>query len=254
MDNLVDGTDSKLGHGFTSADKLEEVDIGPGDRPRPTFVSAKLDPEYKQELINLLKEYKDCFAREYYEMPSLDRSIVEHRLLIKPGYRPFKQAPRRFNPNILDDIKKETERLLEAKFIRPCRYAEWISNVVPVYKKNGKLRVCIDFRDLNKATPMDGYPMPIVDMLVDAAVGHKMISFMDGNAGYNQIFMATEDIAKTTFRCPGAIGLFEWIVMTFGLKNAGATYQRAMNYIFHELIGRVVEIYIDDVVVKSKGY
>ena len=74
-------------------------------------------------------------------MPGLDRSIVEHRLPIKPGYQQFKQAPRRFNPNMLDDIKKETEMLLEAKFIRPCRYAEWISNVVPVYKKNGKLRV-----------------------------------------------------------------------------------------------------------------
>ena len=123
-----------------------------------------------------------------------------------------------------------------------------------MYKKNGKLRVCIDFRDLNKATPMDGYLMPIADMLVDAAAEHKVISFMDGNAGYNQIFMAEEDIAKTAFRCPGAIGLFKWVVMTFGLKNAGATYQRAMNYIFHKLIGRIVEIYIDDVMIKSKGY
>ena len=86
--------------------------------------------------------------------------------------------------------------------------------------------------DPNKATPMDGYLMPIANMLVDAAARHKVISFMDGNARYNQIFMAEEDIAKTTFRCPGAIGLFEWVVMTFGLKNAGATYQRAMNYIF----------------------
>ena len=93
-----------------------------------------------------------------------------------------------------------------------------------MYKKNGKLRVCIDFRDLNKATPMDGYPMPIADMLVDAAVGHKVISFMDGNAGYNQNFMAKEDIAKTTFRCPVAIVLFEWVVMAFVYKNAGATY------------------------------
>ena len=142
-------------------------------------------------------------------MPGLDRSIVEHQLPIKPGYRPFKQAPRRFNSNVLDDIKKETERLLEAKFIRPYRYAEWISNVVPVYKKNGKLRVCINFQDLNKATPMDGYLMPIADLLVDAAAGHKVISFMDDNAGYNQIFMAKEDITKTAFRCPGAIGLFE---------------------------------------------
>jgi len=123
-----------------------------------------------------------------------------------------------------------------------------------VYKKNGKVRVCLDFRDLNKATPMDSYPMPVVDMLVDAATGYKVISFMDGNVGYNQIFMAEEDIHKTAFRCPGSLGLYEWVVMTFGLKNAGATYQRAMDYIFHELIGKIVEIYIDDVVVKSKGY
>jgi hypothetical protein len=121
------------------------------------------------------------------------------------------------------------------------------------------MRVCIDFRDLNRATPMDGYPMSVADLLVDvatdllvdAAAGHKVISFMDGNAGYNQIFMATEDISKIAFRCPGHIGLFEWIVMTFGLKNAGATYQRAKNYIFHELISKIVEIYIDDVVIKS---
>jgi hypothetical protein len=99
---------------------------------------------------------------------------------------------------------------------------------------------------------MDGYPMPVADVLLDAASRHKVISFMDGNAGYNQIFMAEEDILKTAFRCPGHVGLYEWVVMTFGLKNAGATYQRAMNYIFHGLIGKIVEIYIDDVVVKSK--
>jgi hypothetical protein len=148
-------------------------------------------------------------------------------------------------------VRKEIERLIEANFIRPCRYAEWISNIVPVYKKNGKMRVCIDFGDLNKATPMDGYPMPVADLLVDADAGHKVISFMDGNARYNQIFMAVEDVAKIAFRCSGHIELFEWIVMTFGLKNAGATYQRAMNYIFHELINKIVEIYIDDVVIKS---
>jgi hypothetical protein len=185
-------------------------------------------------------------------MPGLDRSIVEHRLPIKPGYKSYKQPPRKiYKDEVLADVKKEVERLVEANFIRPCRYAEWISNIVPVYKKNRKMRVCIDFRDLNRATPMDGYPMPVADLLVDAAVGHKFISFMNGNAGYNQIFMAVEDVAKTTFRCPRHIGLFEWIVMTFGLKNAGATYQRAMNYIFHKLIGKVVEIYIDDVVIKS---
>jgi hypothetical protein len=245
MENPIDGTDGKLGPRFMSADKLEEIDIGGGDKPRPTFISVKLDSSFRKELIKLLKEYKDCFAWDYSEMPGLDRSIVEHRLPIKPGFRPYKQPPRK------NYVKKEVERLIEANFIRPCRYAEWISNIVPVYKKNGKMRVCIDFRDLNRATPMDGYPMPVADLLVDAAAGHKVISFMDGNAGYNQIFIAIEDISKTAFRCPGHIGLFEWIVMTFGLKNAGATYQRAMNYIFHELISKIVEIYIDDVVITS---
>ena len=74
------------------------------------------------------------------------------------------------------------------------------------------------------------------------------------NTGYKKICIAEEDVHKTAFRCPGHVGLFEWIVMTFGLKNTGATYQRAMNYIFHEIISKIVEIYIDDVVVKFKGY
>jgi hypothetical protein len=255
MDNPIDGTDGKLGRGFMSADKLEEIDIGDGDKPRPTFISANLDSGFRKELIKLLKEYKDCFAWDYSEMPGLDRSIVEHRLPIKPGFKPYKQPPRKiYKDEVLTDVKKEVERLIDANFIQPCRYAEWISNIVPVYKKNGKMRVCIDFRDLNRATPMDGYPMPVADLLVDTAAGHKVISFMDGNVGYNQIFMAIEDISKKAFRCPGHIGLFEWIVMTFGLKNAGATYQRAMNYIFHELISKIVEIYIDDVVIKSLNH
>jgi hypothetical protein len=80
---------------------------------------------------------------------------------------------------------------------------------------------------------------------------HRVISFLDGNAGYNQIFMDEEDMSKMAFRCPSFISLFEWVVMTFGLKNAGATYQRAMNLIFHDLLGIIIEIYIDDVIVKS---
>jgi hypothetical protein len=109
----------------------------------------------------------------------------------------------------------------------------------------------VDFRDLNRATPKDEYPMPIAETLINAAAGNKIMSFMDGNAGYNQIFMAREDIHKTAFRVPGVVGLFKYVVMTFGLKNAGASYQRAMNYIYHDLIGKLVEIYIDDIVVKS---
>jgi len=173
-------------------------------------------------------------------------------LPIKSGFRPHQQPARRCNPNILPDIKAKITKLIEAKFIRQCRYADWISNVVAIYKK--KWKASCDFRNLNKATPMDGYPMLVADLLVDAAAGYRIISFMDGNAGYNQIFMAKEDIPKTIFRCPGHVGLFEWIVMTFGLKNASATYQRAMNFIFHEFIDNLVEIYIDDVVVKSGDF
>ena len=96
--------------------------------------------------------------------------------------------------------------------------------------------------------------MPISDMLINDASGHRVISFLDGNTGYNQIFMAEKDVYKTSFRCPGFVGLFEWVVMTFGLKNAGATYQRAMNLIFHDLLGIILDVYIDDIVVKSDSF
>jgi hypothetical protein len=125
---------------------------------------------------------------------------------------------------------------------------------VSVEKESGKLRVCIDFCNLNRATPKDEYPMPIADTLINHASGNRIIDFLDGNAGYNQIFMAEDDASKTTFICPGFIGLFGWVVMTFGLKNAGATYQRAMNLIFHELLGNTVEVYIDGIVVKSAEF
>jgi hypothetical protein len=152
---------------------------------------------------------------------------------------------------VLEEAKKEIEKMLEVGFIKPCRYAEWISSIVPIQKKDGRWRVCVDVRDLNRATPKDEYPMPVAETLINTAADNKILSFMDGNTSYNQIFMALEDIHKTTFRVPGAMRLFEYVVMTFGLKNAGATYQRAMNYIYHDLIGKLVEIYIDAIVFKS---
>jgi hypothetical protein len=96
--------------------------------------------------------------------------------------------------------------------------------------------------------------MPVANLLVDSMLGNKVISFLDGNAGYNQIFMVKEDVGKTAFCCLGFVGLFEWVIMTFGLKNTGAIYQRAMNLIFHDLLGVLMEVYIDDVVVKSVGF
>jgi hypothetical protein len=182
----------------------------------------------------------------------LSPELVEHQLPIKKGFRTFKQNPHLFNSTIYDRIKEEINRLLQAGFIQPCRYAEWVSNIVPIEKKDsGKIRVCFDFRYLNRATLKDEYAMPIVDMLINDASGHQVISFLDGNAGYNQIFMAKEDMSKIVFICPGFVGLFEWVVMTFGLKIAGATYKRAINLIFHDLIGVIIEVYIDDIMIKS---
>ncbi|KAM1695444.1 hypothetical protein ACFXTN_027091 [Malus domestica] len=206
----------------------------------------------KDELRALLMEFKDCFAWSYHEMPGLDRTLVEHELRIKPGCKPFRQPPRRFSTEVQLDIKDELVRLLKAGFIRTARYVEWLANIVHVLKKNGALRICIDFRNLNLATPKDEYTMPISDLLIDAAANHAILSFMDGHAGYNQIFIVEADMHKTAFRCPGALGTYEWVVMPFGLKNAGATYQQAINTIFHDLIGTIVEVYIDDVVIKSK--
>jgi hypothetical protein len=108
----------------------------------------------------------------------------------------------------------------------------------------------VDFRNLNRANPKDEYPVPIADLLVDSLSGNKVITFLDSSVGYSQIFMAKEDVSKTTFHCPGFIGLFKWVIMTFGFKNAGATYQRAMNLIFHDLLRVLMEVYINDVVVK----
>lgn len=117
MNDFLLDDEGKLGHGFTSADELEQVDIGDGSKPRPTFVSTRLDPECKHQLVELLREFKDCFAWEYYEIPGLYRSIVEHRLPIKPGYWPYQQSTRRCKLEILPDIKAEITKLIEAKFI-----------------------------------------------------------------------------------------------------------------------------------------
>jgi hypothetical protein len=144
----------QLGPGFISVDPLEEIDIGDGVTPRPIFVNKNLSADYKSNLVELLREYVDCFACIYQETLGLSHDLVEHWLPIKVGFRPFKQHVRLYNPLMYDRIKEEIDWLLKAAFIRPCRYVEWISNIVLVEKKgSSKIRVCIDFRNLNRATP-----------------------------------------------------------------------------------------------------
>ncbi|GKV12331.1 hypothetical protein SLEP1_g23488 [Rubroshorea leprosula] len=166
-------------------DPLEEVNLGTETDPKITFISGSLEPCLHDKIITILHEYKDCFAWDYSEMPGLDRNLVEHKLPIRPDFKPFKQPPKRMSPEVTLKVKEEIERLLKVGFIRTSRYVEWLSNVVLVVKKNGKLRICVDFKNLNLATPKDEYPMPIVDLLVDGAARHRILSFMDGHSGYN---------------------------------------------------------------------
>jgi hypothetical protein len=143
-------------------------------------------------------------------MPGLSRELVEHRLPIKAGFRLCKQGARNFKPEIVGRVREEVDRLLEARFIQPCHYADWVSNIVPVQKLNmGKIQIRVDFRNLNRATPKDEYPMLVADLLVDSASGNNVISFLDRNTSYNQILMAKEGVSKTAFHCLGFVGLFQ---------------------------------------------
>ena len=130
---------------------------------------------------------------------------MEHHLPFKSEFYPFQQSPRRMSKEVKLKVKEEIEKLLKAKFIRPTRYVQWLANIVPMMKKNGKLRVCVDFRDLNVVTPKDMYVIPIVDKLVDSTANNELLSFMDGFSRYNQILIVVDDISKTAFKCPGSL-------------------------------------------------
>ena len=130
------------------------------------------------------------------------------------------------------------------------QYTEWIANIVLVKKKNGQIWVCVDFRDLNSACPKDDFLLPITQVMVDTTTGNEALSFMDGSSGYNQIRMNPKDEELTTFCTPK--GIYYYKVMPFGLKNAGATYQRAMLKIFDNVLHKYVECYVNDLVVKTK--
>ncbi|XP_034693824.1 uncharacterized protein LOC117920420 [Vitis riparia] len=169
------------------------------DQLRKIRIGSSLSPDERSRLIDLLRSYLDVFAWSYEDMPGLDPSIVQHHLPILPHARPIKQKLRRLHPRWSLQVKEEIRKQLSVGFLSVVEYPEWLANVVPVPKKDGKVRVCVDFRDLNKASPKDDFPLPHIDMLVDSTAGHPMLSFMDGFSGYNQILMALEDMEKTSF-------------------------------------------------------
>ena len=130
------------------------------------------------------------------------------------------------------------------------KYPEWLANVVVVPKKGDKWRVCVDYIDLDEACPKDSFPLPHIDQIVDASTGHGILSFLNAFSRYHQILMHPLDVEKTTFITPHK--LYCYNVMPFGLKNVGPTYQRLVSKIFRSLLGKTMEVYIDDMLVKSK--
>ena len=147
-------------------------------------------------------------------------------------------------------IRDEVMKLKRAGAIKEVFYPEWLANTVVVKRKSGKWRVCVDFTDLNKACLKDPFPMPRIDQLVDATAGHPRMSFLDAFQGYHQILLALEDQEKIAFVTP--TGNYHYKMMSFGLKNAGSTYQRMMTRMFEPQLSKNIKIYVDDMVVKSK--
>ncbi|XP_050876397.1 uncharacterized protein LOC127080113 [Lathyrus oleraceus] len=221
-----------------------------GDDPEKTVKIGKgLPEETREELVACLKENSDLFAWNAAEMPGLDPEIACHKLALDQAAKPIAQRRRKQSPEKAEAAERAVKDLLEANFISEAQYTTWLSNVVLVKKNNGKWRMCVDYTDLNRACPKDAFPLPNIDSLVDNSAGFKLLSFMDAYSGYNQIPMSPADKKHTAFMTP--TGNYYYNVMPFGLKNAGATYQRMMNKVFKDEIGDMLEVYMDDMIVKS---
>jgi Reverse transcriptase (RNA-dependent DNA polymerase). len=183
-------------------------------------------------------------------MPGIPREVIEHSLHVKEEAKPIKQRLRCFAQDRKDAIKEELTKLLAAGFIKEVLHPDWLANPVLVQKKTGQWRMCVDYTDLNKSCPKDPFGLPRIDQVVDSTAGCELLSFLDCYSGYHQIRLKESDCLKTSFITP--FGAYCYITMPFGLKNAGATYQRMIQRCFSTQIGRNVEAYVDDVVVKTK--
>ena len=228
----------------------EIINLGTGEEVREIKISIHADQNIRNDIVQILIEYKDVFAWSYDDTPGLSTDLVVHKLPTYPDFSPVQQKQRKFKTDVSDKIKEKIMKQLNANVIKVAQYTTWLANVVPVPKKDGKIRVCVDYRDLNKASPKDNFPLPNIHILVDNCAKHEIQSFVDCYAGYHQILMDETDAEKTAFTTPW--GTYCYRVMPFGLKNAGATYMRAMTTIFHDMMHKEVEVYVDDVIIKSK--
>jgi hypothetical protein len=191
----------------TISSKSIPVEIEPGKtmniNPNPTDVET-------QQLMKLLLENKEAFAWDYIDMKGISPELCTHRIYIKEDCRPICQSQCRMNPNLREILKEELKKLFNAGFIYPILDSEWVSLLVIVPKKNGKWRVCVDYRALNKATQKDHFPLPFIDQVLDNLSGKKFFSFLDGFSGYNQIKIAPKIKIKPLLLALGELLLIEF--------------------------------------------
>jgi hypothetical protein len=199
------------------------------------------------QYVALFKEYLDVFAWSYDDLKAYDKTIFQHIIPLREGANPVKQKIRIMNPKLKPLVKVELEKLKKVGIIYPIRHSDWLSNPVIVRKKTGEIQMCVDFRDLNKSSVKDNYPLPNMEFLLQQVTGSACMSMLDGFSGYNQVLVVEEDREKTTFITPWET--YAYARMPFGLKNAGATFQRAMDHAFEGLIGKFMVDYQDDLTV-----
>ncbi|KAJ3707978.1 hypothetical protein LUZ61_011683 [Rhynchospora tenuis] len=206
--------------------------------------STKLD----LSSIPIVSEYPYVFPEEISGLPP-DREI-EFPIELTPGTTPISKTPYRMAPAELKELKVQLEELLEKGFIRPST-SPWGAPVLFVRKKDGTLRLCIDYRELNKVTIKNRYPLPRIDDLFDQLQGSSVYSKIDLRTGYHQLRIRPSDIEKTAYRT--RYGHYEYLVMPFGLTNAPAAFMDLMNRVFHDLLDSCVVVFIDDILIYSKS-
>jgi hypothetical protein len=230
---------------------LKTIQLQEGDSSKTAVIGAALDEKYEFALVSFLWANRDIFEWKPADMPGVPRELIEHSLNVNPQAVHKKQCLRRFAHDKREAIKWEIAKLLAAGFIKEVIHPDWVANPILVWKKNNKWRMCADYTDFNKYCPKDHFGLPRIDQVVDSTAGCVLLCFLDCYSGYHQIAIKEEDQIKTTFITP--FGTYAYRTMSFGLKNAGTTYQRAIQMCFADQLHRNVEAYVDDVVIKTRN-
>jgi hypothetical protein len=216
---------------FESAEAVKSVPLDPSnDASKQVRIGTELDPKLEAVLVDFLRVNAEVFAWSPSNMTGIPRDVAEHSLDIRAGARPVKQPLRRFDEEKRKAIGEEIHKLMAVGFIKEVFHPEWLANPVLMKKKGGKWRMCVDYTGLNKACPKVPYPLPRINQIVDSTAGCETLSFLDAYLGYHQIRMKESDQLATSFITP--FGMYCYVTMPFGLRNAGATYQRCMNHMF----------------------